>query len=82
MIAANVLTDWRHAARARALWANWHSILWVRTLQFWGTYRGYRDAHTPLTAPLRQTFYYPRGLEPGESAVRGVEPIRYNDPND
>jgi glycosyltransferase involved in cell wall biosynthesis len=82
MIAANVLSDWRHAARARVLFANWRSILYFRTLQFWGTYRGYRDAHTPLTAPLRQRFYYPRGMDAGEAIVRGVKPIRYNDPND
>lgn len=78
MTGANILSDLWHAARERALWANWRSVLWFRTMQFWGTYRGYREANTPLTAPLRQTFYYPRGLRVEESAARDVEPIRYN----
>ncbi len=76
---ANTLTDLWHAAQERVLWANWQSIFWFRTLQFWGTYRGYREANTPLTAPLRQTFYYPRGMRAEENSGREIEPIRYND---
>ncbi len=79
MIAANVLSDMRHARRERVLWANWRSIFWLRACQFWGTYRGYRAAHSPLTAPLRQVFYYPRGMQVGEAVARGAEPIRYNE---
>ena len=78
MIGANILSDLWHAARDRVLLANWQSIFWFRTLQFWGTYKGYRQATQPLTAPLRQTFYYPRGMKVGESSGRDVEPIRYN----
>lgn len=77
---ANIWSDLWHAARERKLWANWRSIFWFRTLQFWGTYQGYRQSNRPLTAPLRQTFYYPRGREVEETAAREVEPIRYNDP--
>lgn len=77
---ANIFTDLWHAARERRLRPNWRSIFWFRTLQFWGTYRGYRQANQPLSAPLRQTFYYPRGREAGEAASRDMEPIRYNDP--
>ena len=76
---ANILTDLWHGAREGALLRNWPSILWFRTLQFWGTYQGYRQANQPLTAPLRQTFYYPRGFDQAESEERNVEPIRYND---
>ncbi len=79
MVWANVFTDMWHAARQGVLWASWRSIVWFRVLQFWGTYRGYRRANTPLTAPLRQTFYYPRGLKAAEAARRDVEPIRYNE---
>jgi rhamnosyltransferase len=79
MIGANISSDLWHAARERVLWANWQSIFWFRTLQFWGTYQGYRRATQPLTAPLRQAFYYPRGLRAGESAARDIEPIRYNE---
>ncbi len=80
MIGANILSDVWHAARERVFWATGWSIFWFRSLQFWGTYRGYRQATQPLTAPLRQAFYYPRGLKTEESAVREVAPIRYNAP--
>ena len=76
---ANILTDLWHAAREHRLRKNWVSIFWFRTLQFWGTYQGYRQANLPLTAPLRQTFYYPRGRETESAAQREIEPIRYND---
>jgi rhamnosyltransferase len=33
-----------------------------RLMQFWGTYRGSAQFR-PLDNKLRQTFYYPRGLE-------------------
>jgi len=77
MIAANVLSDLRRARRVRNVGRAWREILWFRTAQFWGTYQGYREAHTPLTAPLRQTFYYPRGDEP-DAADRNLDPILYN----
>lgn len=76
---ANTWTDLWHAAREHRLRGNWRSIFWFRALQFWGTYQGYRQANLPLTAPLRQTFYYPRGRENEEITAREVEPIRYND---
>jgi rhamnosyltransferase len=47
-------------------------------MQFWGTYRGYRQSG-PLTWQLRKTFYYP--LEPLDQTIpnqRKVEPIQYN----
>jgi rhamnosyltransferase len=80
MTTANTFTDLWHAAREGVLWPNWAGILWFRTLQFWGTYRGYRESDSPLTAPLRQTFYYPRGLRSEKSRRREIAPIRYNDP--
>ncbi len=76
---ANILTDLWHAARERKLRGNWPGIFWFRILQFWGTYRGYRQANLPLTAPLRQTFYYPRGRKDDEMPARQIDPIRYND---
>ena len=76
----NILSDLGHAANERVLLRNLASILWFRTMQFWGTYQGYRTSG-PLTAQLRQTFYYPRGasanrLSPGSE--RDIQPIRYN----
>lgn len=78
MVTANIVSDLFHAAREGALWANLPSILWFRWLQFWGTYRGYRES-APLTPALRQTFYYPRGFSSAApNTQRQVEPIRYD----
>jgi len=74
----NITSDLWHAARQAALWPNLGSIFWFRLMQFWGTYQGYRHSG-PVTAQLRQTFYYPRGLGSGVARLpRDVEPIQYN----
>jgi rhamnosyltransferase len=75
----NILSDIWHAAHERVLLRNLPSIFWFRVMQFWGTYQGYRSSG-PLTAHLRQTFYYPRGANaksPGDPTDRDVRPIRY-----
>lgn len=76
---SNVFRDLQVAARKNRLLQNLAPVVSFRTSQFWGTYQGYRNAG-PLTAQLRQTFYYPHDsahLEP--QLVRDVEPIRYGD---
>jgi len=55
---------------------NLASIFWFRTAQFWGTYQGYRHS-SAVTQHLRQTFYYPRGMDARQSDERNVEPIHY-----
>ncbi|MDX1436011.1 MAG: glycosyltransferase family 2 protein [Anaerolineales bacterium] len=83
---SNIVSDIGHAARQKALAKNLLTILWFRTMQFAGTYRGYRSSG-PVTGPLRRIFYYPRGLQADEaaseasSATRRAEPIRYQDPD-
>ncbi|HUF38327.1 MAG TPA: glycosyltransferase family A protein [Anaerolineales bacterium] len=77
MTAANAVSDLSRARGAGVAGRAWREILWFRTAQFWGTYQGYREAHNPLTAPLRQTFYYPSGGEDEPSPAREVDPIRY-----
>lgn len=78
MVSANIASDLFHAAREGVLWTNILSILWFRWMQFWGTYRGYRESAI-LTPALRQTFYYPRGFSPSPPIPqRQVEPIQYN----
>lgn len=52
-------------------------ILWFRWMQFWGTYQGYRQSG-PLTSQLRQTFYYPQGVQIAAKEPRDVEPIQYH----
>ncbi len=72
----NIASDLFHAARAGKLGGSLGSIFWFRLAQFWGTYQGYRRPG-PVTASLRQTFYYPRSLHAAPEAERGVSPIRY-----
>jgi glycosyltransferase involved in cell wall biosynthesis len=60
LFAANVLTDYAHAARDRVLRHNLRDIFVFRLMQFWGTYRGF--AQGSVTSQLKQTFYYPGGL--------------------
>lgn len=76
LFTSNVVSDAWHAARQGVLRRHLGSILWFRWMQFWGTYQGYRHAG-PVTAQLRQTFYYPRGLSATTGSRRDVEPIRY-----
>jgi len=76
LFTSNVVSDLWHAARQGEVHRHLGSILWFRWMQFWGTYQGYRHAG-PVTAQLRQTFYYPRGLRPSAEPRRDVEPIRY-----
>ena len=78
--ATNISSDLWHACQQRKLYRNLWSIIWFRTMQFWGTYQGFRHSG-PLTRQLRRTFYYPRGFNTvGLSGVkRNVKPIMYND---
>jgi rhamnosyltransferase len=77
--ASNIASDLANASREGNLSGNFSSILWFRLLQFWGTYRGYRELG-PLTWELRQTFYYPSGLKSKPiQQTRTVKPIQYND---
>lgn len=76
----NICSDLWHATSQRKLYHNLKGIFWFRTMQFWGTYQGFRHPG-PLTGQLRKTFYYPRGLNSGGSLKekRGAKPIMYND---
>ncbi|MFZ6026461.1 MAG: glycosyltransferase family 2 protein [Chloroflexota bacterium] len=76
---SNAASDCFHAARQKKLSQSLASILWFRWMQFWGTYRGYRQSG-PLTWQLRQTFYYPHGMQvANETPPRQVAPIRYEE---
>jgi len=75
---SNVLSDFWHALRYGVFWQSAAGVLGFRWMQFWGTYMGYRQSG-PLTRQLRQTFYYPLGMDvSSQSKPRKVEPIRYN----
>ena len=75
----NIASDIWQAARRGRLAASFSSILWFRSMQFWGTYQGYR--HTgPLSWQLRQTFYYPQAPQsPPDQPAREIDPIQYNE---
>lgn len=78
MASANIASDLYHAIRQRVFWNSATSIFWFRTMQFWGTYLGYRQS-LEWNWQLRQTFYYPQGMgTPKKNNPREVKPIRYN----
>ena len=79
MASANITSDLWHAARQQVFWRSVPSIFWFRTAQFWGTYQGYRRS-LEWNWNLRQTFYYPHGMEMFEKSMpREIKPIRYNE---
>lgn len=74
---SNILSDLWNACLQGRLLGNVLSIFWFRGMQFYGTWLGYRHPGL-VNAQLRETFYYPRGRQPGKFTRRSVEPIRYN----
>jgi glycosyltransferase involved in cell wall biosynthesis len=81
-ITSNIFSDLQHASRQHQLIHHFWEIIWFRWMQFWGTYRGYRQSG-PLTWQLRQTFYYPRGAQlAAHHTARGVMPIQYTPSGD
>ena len=80
-LSTNIASDVWNAAQQRKLVSHLGEIFWFRWMQFWGTYKGYRQSG-PLTWQLRQTFYYPRGTNSQTpSPIRGISPIQYR-PNE
>ncbi len=80
-LTSNISSDLLHASRKKMFFSHLGEILWFRWMQFWGTYRGYRQSG-PLTWQLRQTFYYPRGSSrSASSSPRVVAPISYDQEN-
>jgi rhamnosyltransferase len=77
LFASNVLADLRHALGGRTLLKELFGVLVFRWMQFWGTYRGFREAG-PLTGELKRAFYYPRGMRASsEKSGRDAEAIDY-----
>jgi glycosyltransferase involved in cell wall biosynthesis len=75
---SNILSDFWHALRQGKLAQSMGSIIWFRIMQFLGTYRGYKHAG-PITAQLKRTFYYPRGLDTEEEIRREAHLIDYEE---
>lgn len=55
---SNIWADTMHALHEGVFFKNFISIIVFRTLQFWGTYIGYRDQSKP-DETLRMRMYYP-----------------------
>jgi rhamnosyltransferase len=74
---SNVMSDGWHALRERVFLREALGILKYRLMQFWGTYRGF-SLSKPLSASMKQVFYYPRGFRAADvKPRRDVEPIDY-----
>lgn len=78
LFVSNAASDWSAARRQGVLAESWRSILWFRWMQFWGTFRGYRQSG-PLTWQLKEAFYYPTMMAAPapEKSQREVPPIQY-----
>lgn len=61
LFVANTASDYRHALRDGALKSNVPKIFGFRLMQFWGTYRGFKQ-RGPITSQLKRVFYYPNDL--------------------
>jgi len=61
MFVRRTFSDFAAALRARVFLSEALGIISFRFLQYWGTYKGYRDPAKP-NQKLRQVFYYPPGL--------------------
>ena len=60
LFVANVTSDYYHAWHDGVISKTAREIIAFRLMQFWGTYRGYRDR---VDNELREKFYYPNGLK-------------------
>lgn len=70
----NVWNDYRHAWSDGVLMKHIKEIFLFRLMQFWGTYRGYKQSYKVSDA-LRQRFYYPKGYRRKPDSEQ-VEPSR------
>ncbi len=79
LAAANIASDYVHAARDGVLRENLGSIPAFRAAQFYGTYRGFRQRGEE-SAALRRRFYYPHGLrrQVDHEVPPNARPIRYD----
>ena len=60
LLSKNIWSDWRQALHDGVWWRNAGSIALFRLMQFWGTYRGYKQSYL-LDNQVRERFYYPKG---------------------
>lgn len=72
-----IIFDIMQSRREKLFQKHFWSILWFRSMQYWGTYRGYAYSGS-VDAELHQAFYYPPGILADKTpAPRPVKPIDY-----
>ncbi len=84
LLTTNIVSDYYHAWHDRLLRKNILEIPAFRLMQFWGTYQGFRQKN-PVTSQLKQTFYYPRGLNRKNQDISDIHQnriIAYNQPSE
>lgn len=79
LLTTNIINDSRHALHERRLVQTFGNIVMFRTMQFSGTYRGFRESGQ-LSSDVRRTLYYPqpprqrqRGNGDGQVARRRID---------
>lgn len=79
LFGANAFSDCCHAWRDRVMLRELWGILAFRFMQFWGTYRGYRQKAS-IPRELASRFYYPNGLSARKGAACNAKErlIRYD----
>jgi rhamnosyltransferase len=76
---SNVVSDWMHALRDKVFLKNFMAIPIFRLMQFWGTYKGYRQKE-PVDKILKKRFYYPNSLKKNaEENLRKEDAINYSE---
>jgi hypothetical protein len=58
----NVFNDYRQSIRNGSTGRYLYEIPLFRLMQFWGTYRGFKESDR-ITSQLKQTFYYPNRMK-------------------
>ena len=76
LLLKNWWSDSRQAMHDGVLRKKLGSILLFRLMQFWGTYRGYKQSYL-LDNQVRERFYYPKGYiskqKPGDDSGRKID---------
>ncbi|WP_291728286.1 glycosyltransferase [Bernardetia sp.] len=58
---SNIFSDWLHSSKEKVFFKNFWDICIFRFMQFWGTYKGYRQKK-PIDTILKKRFYYPNAI--------------------
>ena len=78
LLTKNLRNDYVNAWRERVFLKNFYPIFMFRLMQFWGTYKGYKQSYL-LDNQVRERFYYPKDYrKPQNSEQEGRRAIDYS----